>query len=415
MTHVTDGETTKRRIVGEGLNTHGLAGNHLHDGSITRLDELGVVFHGLAGTTIDLLKELRELAGDVGSVAIQDRSVTGTDLTWVVQDNDLGVEGIGTLGRVVLGVTANVTTTNLLDGDVLDVEANIVTWNTLDELFVVHFDGLDFSGDVGGSEGDDHTGLDGTGLNTADGNCADTRDLVHILERETKGLVGGTSRRVNAVNGLKEGLAGSLASLGLLLPALVPRAVGGDVDHVVTVEAGDGHERDRLGVVADLLDEGGSFLDDFVETILRPLGGVHLVDGDDELLDTQGVGEKSVLTGLAILGDTGFEFTSTSGNDENGTISLGGTSDHVLDEVTMTGSVNDGDIVLGGLELPESDIDGDTTFTFGLQLVQHPSILEGTLAEFSGFLWRFVSRRSGRRYVKSREWDRLYPSPTKIF
>jgi len=27
---------------------------------------------------------------------------------------------------------------------------------------------------------------------------------------------------------------------------------------------------------------------------------------------------------------------------------------------------NDGDIVLGGLELPESDIDGDTTLTLGL-------------------------------------------------
>ena len=48
---------------------------------------------------------------------------------------------------------------------------------------------------------------------------------------------------------------------------------------------------------------------------------------------------------------------------------------------------NDGDIVLGGLELPESDIDGDTTLTLGLELVQNPSILEGTLAEFSSFLW----------------------------
>ena len=32
-----------------------------------------------------------------------------------------------------------------------------------------------------------------------------------------------------------------------------------------------------------------------------------------------------------------------------------------LDEITMSGSVNDGDIVLGSLELPESDVDGDTT------------------------------------------------------
>ena len=31
-----------------------------------------------------------------------------------------------------------------------------------------------------------------------------------------------------------------------------------------------------------------------------------------------------------------------------------------------------GDHVLGGLELPEGDIDGDTTLTLGLELVKHP-------------------------------------------
>jgi len=291
LAHVADGETTKRGVVGEGLNTHGLAGNHLDDGGITRLDELGAVLNGLAGTTIDLLEELRELAGNVGSVAIQHWGITSTDLARVVEDDDLGVEGLGTLGRVVLGVTADVATTNLLDGDVLDVEANVVTGNTLNELFVVHLDGLDFSGHVGGSEGDDHTGLDGTGLNTTDGHRANTGDLVHILEGQAQGLVGGTSGRVDGIDGLKEGLASGLAGLGLLLPSLVPGAVGGNVDHVVAVEAGDGDEGNGLGVVADLLDEVGGLLDDFVVTILGPLGGVHLVDGDDELPDTQGEGE----------------------------------------------------------------------------------------------------------------------------
>jgi hypothetical protein len=47
---------------------------------------------------------------------------------------------------------------------------------------------------------------------------------------------------------------------------------------------------------------------------------------------------------------------------------------------------NDGDLILGGLELPESDIDGDTTLTLSLQLVKNPGVLEGTLAELSSFL-----------------------------
>jgi hypothetical protein len=47
-----------------------------------------------------------------------------------------------------------------------------------------------------------------------------------------------------------------------------------------------------------------------LETSLGPLGGIHLVDGDDELLDTESVGEKSVFTSLAILGDTSLELTT---------------------------------------------------------------------------------------------------------
>merc|ERR1712232_920242 len=381
LSHVTDGETAERRVLSEWLNAHRLGRNHLDDGSVTRLDVLGGGFNGLARATVDLLEELAELAGNVGSVAVQDWSVTSTDLARVVQDDDLGVEAVAALRQVRLAVTSNVTTTDLLDGNVLDV----VAWQTLRELLVVHLDGLHFSGDTSRSEGNDHAGLDGTGLDTADWDSPNTTDLVDILEGKTERLVGRTARRVDVVNGLEEGLAGDLG-LGLLLPALVPRAVGGGLDHVVTVETGDRHERDVLRVETDLLDEGRGLLDDLAVTLLGPLGGVHLVDGDDELLDTKGVGEQGVLTGLAILGDTSRELTSTSGNDEDGAVGLRGTSDHVLDEVTVTRGVNDGDIVLRSLELPQSNVDRDTTLTLRLQLVGHPGVLEGTLAELSGFL-----------------------------
>jgi len=104
------------------------------------------------------------------------------------------------------------------------------------------------------------------------------------------------------------------------------------------------------------------------------------------LLDTKGEGQESVFSGLTILGDTSFEFTNTSGDDEDSAISLGGTSDHVLDEITVTWGVNDGDVVLVGLEFPESNIDGDTTFTFGLEFVQNPGVFEGTFTHFLGLL-----------------------------
>jgi hypothetical protein len=52
----------------------------------------------------------------------------------------------------------------------------------------------------------------------------------------------------------------------------------------------------------------------------------------------------------------------------------------------VTGGINDGDLILGGLELPESDIDGDTTLTLSLEFVKNPGVLEGTLAELSSLL-----------------------------
>ena len=42
LPHVTDGEPTEGREVGEGLHAHGLAGDQLNDTGITGLDELGV-------------------------------------------------------------------------------------------------------------------------------------------------------------------------------------------------------------------------------------------------------------------------------------------------------------------------------------------------------------------------------------
>ena len=48
-------------------------------------------------------------------------------------------------------------------------------------------------------------------------------------------------------------------------------------------------------------------------------------------------------------------------------------------------------IVLRGLELPEGNVDGDTTLTLGFELVEHPCVLEGTLAELSSLLLELLN------------------------
>lgn len=93
-----------------------------------------------------------------------------------------------------------------------------------------------------------------------------------------------------------------------------------------------------------------------------------------------------MLSGLTVLGDTSLELSDTGGDDEDGTVGLRGTGDHVLDEVSVTGGVNDGDVVFGGLELPQGNVDRDTSLSLGLELVKNPGVLEGGLAQLGGFL-----------------------------
>lgn len=52
----------------------------------------------------------------------------------------------------------------------------------------------------------------------------------------------------------------------------------------------------------------------------------------------------------------------------------------------MSRGINDGAAVSWGFELPESDINSDTTLTLSLEFVEDPSVLEGSLTHFSGFL-----------------------------
>ena len=77
-------------------------------------------------------------------------------------------------------------------------------------------------------------------------------------------------------------------------------------------------------------------------------GRVHLVDTDDKLLDTEGECKKGVFTSLTILRNTGFELTNTSSDNKYGTIGLRGTSDHVLDEITVTRGIDNCDVELNG-------------------------------------------------------------------
>lgn len=88
--------------------------------------------------------------------------------------------------------------------------------------------------------------------------------------------------------------------------------------------SGNGDEWDVLGVITDLLQEVGGFLDDFVNSFLSILNRliINLVDTYDHLLYTQSEGQQGMFSSLTILRDTSFEFTRRRGNHQNSYISL---------------------------------------------------------------------------------------------
>jgi len=205
LPHVTDGEATERRVVGESLDRHGLGGSHFHDGRVTVLDRFGEGFQLFAGTTIAFLEDLFEFAGDVSGVAIHDRRISILNFSWVVENDDLGIEVLALLSWIVLGVGCNIATTDFFDGDVLNVKTNVVTRKSLRKRLVVHLHGFDLSGDISRGERDDHTGLDDSSLHTTNGHRSNAADLVYVLEGKTKWFVGGALRGHDSVQSVNEG------------------------------------------------------------------------------------------------------------------------------------------------------------------------------------------------------------------
>jgi hypothetical protein len=295
----------------------------------------------------------------------------------VVHDDNLSLEGGNTGSGTGFGVRGNVSTTKILDGNVLHVETNVVTRYGLGKGFVVHFDRLDFSNNLGRSKGGMDTRFDDTSFYTTNGHSSDTSNFVNILKGKTKGLLGGTLGWLAVIKGLKK------------VGSLVPSHVGGSVNHVVSLPTGDGDERNLHWLVTNLFEVSRNFGLDFLITLLVVFDGlvVHLITGNDHLLDSKSVSEESVLTSLSVLGDTGFETTLRRVDDENSNIGLRGSGDHVLNEITVSGCINDGERELGRLELPEGDIDGDSALTLGFEVVKNPGVFEGSLSEFGGFLF----------------------------
>ena len=342
---VHDGDTAKGGALGEGLKEEGSGGLELDLGGL-ELGELGGVLDlGTAGLLGLLPEDLGHLAGDLSGTGEDDGAVSGLEDTGVLLDDDHGGEGLDgladTLGLLVDDVSGG---DLLILGHTLDGHTDRVTGAGRLEDLLVLLDGEHLlAGEASGGDADDITGLEGTLLDGTGDDLTNTLDVVDVGDGKTERLVGEALRGDDeVVEGIEEGEAGDLL-LGTTvgLPSLVPGALVGLLDEVVAVEAGVGDEGDLLGLEADHLEHLNELVLDLVETALVPAAGVHLVDTNDDLLDTEEVEETGVLAGLALLntelgiglGDGSLETTLLGGDKKKTDIGGGRAGDHVLDVI----------------------------------------------------------------------------------
>jgi hypothetical protein len=221
--------------------------------------------------------------------------------------------------------------------------------------------------------------LQDTTLNTARGDGTTARDGEDVLNGHEERLLGitlgGGDPGVNVLEELVD-----LLNTNVRLAALNGAQSGTHDDgSLVTLEAVGGEQLAHL------------HLDELQHLLV--LDSVHLVDENDDALDTDLTGKEQVLPGLGHL-------TVARGNDNNGAVHGGSTSDHVLDVIGVTRAVDVGVMPVVGGVLDVCGGDGDTTLALLRSLVDGAILEVGGVALFGltlgdggceGGLWLVVS------------------------
>merc|ERR1712176_1635250 len=191
----------------------------------------------------------------------------------------------------------------------LDRKTNRISWSSLLKGLLVLFDREDlFITETAGDNSNDITWQESSLLNSTTDDLSHSLDVVDVGNRKSNRKVGMTLGGHNEV---------------------IKRLNNGEPNHL-----------------KHLLE----LLLNFIETTLVPVAGVHLVDADNELINTKKEEETSVLTGLTLLNSQlgvslsngSLETPMLSRHEKESNISGGRSSDHVLDVIFVARGVNNG-------------------------------------------------------------------------
>mmetsp|Transcript_12824 Transcript_12824/g.36793 ORF Transcript_12824/g.36793 Transcript_12824/m.36793 type:complete len:488 (+) Transcript_12824:124-1587(+) len=365
-----------------------------------------------SGLLTDLPVDADDLAGRPSATDESDRGVTRLGLSRNVQGLDLGREVLHRLeGGVRLQDHDISGTGEVVLVKTLDVHSDVVTRSSLLGTLVVHLDGEDLSnarvgGSVGRHEDDLITGVDNSLLDTSGKDITDSLDLVGSRDGQTKRGIGLPLRHLNeCVQGVEEGVDVNLLTLRADdIDSAPPSHVGGLGDEVVSHPSRDGQDRhrglDKVRLPANLAEHVAHLVTDLLITGLLVAGDVrvHLVDTHDELLDSEEVDQTGVLAGLSLdlsglvvtLLDGGGE-VSVGRNHQEAHIGLGGTGNHVLNEIPVSRGIDDGVVPPLGVELLGRAGDGDTTSTLLLLAIHVESEGERRLSEGGRLLLQLLN------------------------
>jgi hypothetical protein len=231
-------------------------------------------------------------------------------------------------------------------------------------------------------------------LNCSANNLTNSLNVVHSGDGKAERSVGLTLRRNDQlIQSIKKGESGDL-DLGLEvgLPSLVPGSLVGFHDEVISVESRVRDERNLLWLEANYLKHLSELVLDLIVTSLVPVASIHLVDSDNDLLNSEKIEKTSVLTSLTFLdshfgiclGDSRLETSLLSGNKKKTYISGSGSGNHVLDVILVAGSIDNGVVILLGEEFLGVTLNGNSTLTLLLTGIKVVRETEGRLSLLFG-------------------------------
>ena len=159
--------------------------------------------------------------------------------------------------------------------------------------------------------------------------------------------------------------------------ALVPGQIVAQRDHVV---AGQCRQRNRPNVLqAKLLRELTVGAHDAVIDALIVIDQVHLVDGDDHMLDLQQMGDGRVALGLGQQLDAAViaELDLGDVDQDDHRVCSRGASHHIAGVLFVAGGVGDDEFALRRREIAIRHVDRDALFAFGFQPVGQQRKVDG--------------------------------------